>query len=121
MKAAVTAPVPVSAATYDDTTFANAALPDLLHTSDTPTTQVRFNKSPEVNFISPHSYSSRQETSSLPRECESGWHGKHKRKDEEAEERLASATRNGFEPPFQALVYQVSLSDPFMFANGGRC
>jgi hypothetical protein len=118
--AALLAPGPP---TYDTTAFTNTATPALLSTSGPPTTlglgQVRFGNSPEVNLISPHSYSSRPETISPSREYDAGGRGKHKDNEEEAEERLASATRDGFEPPFQALVYQVSLSDPFSCVKGG--
>ena len=82
------------------------AIPALLSTSDPPPTQglgqVRFGNSPEVNFISPYSYSTHTETISPDNDNE-----------EEAAKRLASATRDGFKPPFQALVYQVTLSVPF--------
>ncbi|KAJ5814476.1 hypothetical protein N7474_006253 [Penicillium riverlandense] len=92
---------------------APAATPALLSTSGPPMTQglgqVRFGNSPEVNLISPHSYSSRPETISPSREYGAGGSGKHKDNEEEAKERLASATRDGFEPPFQALVYQPSV------------
>jgi hypothetical protein len=102
--APVTAPHPAT------TAFTNTATPAL---SDPPTIQrlgqVRFDNSPEVNFISPHSYSSRPETISPSREYDAGRGGKHKDNEKEAEERLASATRDGFEPPFQALVYQPSV------------
>jgi hypothetical protein len=109
--------------TYDTTAFTNTATPALLCPSGPPTTrglgQVRFGNSPEVNLISPHSYSSRPETISPSREYDAGGRGKHKDNEVEAEERLASATRDRFEPPFQALVYQVSLSDPFSCVKGG--
>jgi hypothetical protein len=102
---------------YNTTGFTNTATLALHSTSGPPTiqglAQVRFGNPPEINLISPHSYSSQPETISPSREYGAGGHGKHKDNEEEAEERLASATRDGFEPPFQALVYQVSLSDPF--------
>ena len=128
--APVTAPAPAPAAalpapgppTYDTTAFTNTATPALLSTSGPPTTQglgqVRFGNSPEVNLISPHSSSSQPKTISPSRQYDAEGRGKHK-DNEEAEERLASATRDGFEPPFQALVYQVSLSDPFSCVKGG--
>lgn len=116
------APVTAPAATYDTTPFTNPATSALLSTSDPPTTQglgqVRFDNSPQVNFISPHSYSSQPETTSPSAEHDAGPHGKHNHSEEEAEERLASATRDGFEPPFQALVYQVSLPDPCYCVKG---
>ena len=74
---------------------------------------MRFGDSPEVNFISPHSYSTRPETTSPSVDYDARGRGKHNGPEEEAEERLASATRDGFEAPFQALVYQVSLMDLF--------
>jgi hypothetical protein len=127
--APVTAPAPAAALpapgppTYDTAAFPDTATPALLSTSGPPTTQglgqVRFGNSPEVNLISPHSYSSRPETISPSREYDAGGRGKHQDTEEEAEERLASATRDGFEPPFQPLVYQVSLSDSFSCVKGG--
>lgn len=114
-RAALPAPGP---SPYDTTAFANSATPALLSRSAPATTQglgqVRFVNSPEVNFISPLSYSSRPETTSPSGDYDAGRSGKHKDNDQEAEERLASATRDGFEPPFQALVYQVSLSATFV-------
>ncbi|KAJ5979535.1 hypothetical protein N7501_002877 [Penicillium viridicatum] len=117
--APVTAPAPAAALTapgpptYNTTAFTNTATPALLSTSGHPTTQglgqVRFGNSPEVNLISPHSYSSRPETISPSREYDAGGRGTHRDNQEEAEERLASATRDRFEPPFQALVYQPSV------------
>ncbi|KOS47919.1 hypothetical protein ACN38_g1123 [Penicillium nordicum] len=121
--APVTAPAPALAPaadlpvpappTYDATAFTNTATSALLSTSGPPTTQglgqVRFGNSPEVNLISPHSYSSRPETISPSREYDAGGRREHKDNEEEAEERLASATRDRFEPPFQALVYQPSV------------
>lgn len=110
-------------ASHDTTAFTDTAPPALLSTSGPPTTQglgqVRFGNSPEVNLISPHSYSSRPETISPSRECDAAGRGNHKDNKEEAEERLASATRDGFNPPFQALVYQVSLPGPFCCVKGG--
>jgi hypothetical protein len=118
--AALPAPGP---STYDTTAFTNTATPALLCPCGPPTTrglgQVRFGNSPEVNLILPHSYSSRPETISPSREYDAGGRGKHKDNEVEPEERLASATRDRFEPPFQALVYQVSLSDPFSCAKDG--
>ena len=68
----VTAPAPVptlpplaplAPSSYHATAQTNTATPALLFTSHPITTQelghVRFGDSPEVNFISPHSYSSR--------------------------------------------------------------
>lgn len=68
-----------------------------------------FDNAPAVNFFSPISYSSRAETISPSKDADDGG-----RKDHEAEARemLASATRDGFDPPFRALVYQVNLSHP---------
>lgn len=118
--AALPAPRPP---TYDTTAFTNTTTPALLSTSGPPSTQglgqVRFGDSPEVNLISPHSYSTRPETISPSEEYDAAGRGKHKDNEEEAEERLASATRGGFEPPFQPLVYQVSLSDSFSYVKGG--
>lgn len=99
--------------TNGNTASINAATPASLSTSDHPMThglnQVRFGASPEVNYISPHSYSSRPETISPARGHDAAGPEKPKDNDEEAEKRLASATKDGFEPPFQPLVYQVRL------------
>ncbi|CAN9282759.1 unnamed protein product [Alternaria alternata] len=109
----VTAPAPAPApplepSSYHATALTNTATPALLSTSDPLTTQglghVRFGDSPEVNFISPHSYSSRTETTSPSGEHDVRTGNEHR--DNEGEERLASATKDGFGPPFQSLVYQ---------------
>jgi hypothetical protein len=105
--------------TYDTTALANIATPALLSTSAPPTTQglVRFVNSPEVNFISPLSYSGRPETTSPSGDYDPGGRGHQKDNQNEAEERLASSTKEKFEAPFQALVYQVSLAAPSSGVN----
>lgn len=71
--------------------------------------QVRFGNSPEVNFISPYSQSSIHGLTPPTTERKETGGKSRRRKGEEAEERLASATKDTFEPPFRALTYQVSL------------
>ncbi|KAJ5378891.1 hypothetical protein N7509_012010 [Penicillium cosmopolitanum] len=109
--AALPAPGPP---TYDTTAFTNTATIPLLSTTGPRTTQglgqVRFGNSPEINLISPHSYSSRPETISPSREYDAGSRGKHKDNEEEAKERLASATRDGFEPPLSGAGIPVADS-----------
>jgi hypothetical protein len=115
------APPPLEPSSYHATALTNTATPALLSTSDPLTTQglghVRFGDSPEVNFISPHSYSSRTETTSPSGEHDARTGDEHR--DNEGEERLASATKDGFGPPFQSLVYQVSMFDLSSCMQGG--
>ncbi|CAN9403101.1 unnamed protein product [Alternaria alternata] len=105
------APPPLEPSSYHATALTSTATTALLSTSDPLTTQglghVRFGDSPEVNFISPHSYSSRTETTSPSGEHDVRTGNEHR--DNEGEERLASATKDGFGPPFQSLVYQPSV------------
>ncbi|CAN9241101.1 unnamed protein product [Alternaria alternata] len=104
---------PLGLSTYHGTALTTTATPPLLSEPDPPTArglgQVRFGDSPEVNFISPHSYSSQTETTSPSREHDARTASQHKDNENEGEERLASATKDGFGPPFQALVYQPSV------------
>lgn len=79
--------------------------------------QVRFGSSPNVSFLPPVITSPSQHGSSaygpspgsaVTGRSDEGRDGKRIGKGQKAEERLAAATEGAFEPPFKALVYQVS-------------